>query len=368
MGVADIMLSIHTNVNAMNTFRYLRDNGKAMSKSIEKLSSGYRINAAEDAPSDLLISEKLRAQIEGLERAIRNTGESKSILGITEGALGEVQNILRGMNGLAISSANRGVLNQDQIAADQAQIDVALQSIERILATTSYAGRKLLDNLNIGAKQGQDSTENATGLQIRPAGATDSRFPGQAGGLHHFVRPEINAVPQVDAGGLLAAGDKTFTVTGKNGATLASLAFAEGTDVAMVVAALKGVSLSADEQAAIPPGYVPPDSRYGPDINAVSMNAGMLAHLQGLSDADAATALASYMNNHGAAPLLSAELGEAAAGFDPLAHLSEEQKKLHELSNKLTGMNMGGLGGVQVTKRYNRDGGEETRTLYLADM
>lgn len=106
------------NIAAINANKNLYGSNRALNSSLSKLSSGYRINTAADAPADLIISEQLRAQIEGLERAIRNTTETKNLLSISEGALGEVQNILRNMKKLAISSANSGVTNSDQTAAN----------------------------------------------------------------------------------------------------------------------------------------------------------------------------------------------------------------------------------------------------------
>ena len=140
-------LSVQHNFGAMNIYRNLRSAGVSMGKSMEKLSSGFRINVAEDGPADLIISEQLRAQIEGLERAIRNTTETKNLLSITEGALGEVQNILRNMKNLAIHSANAGITSLEQIAADQAEMDCALQAIDRILGATGQAGRTILENM-----------------------------------------------------------------------------------------------------------------------------------------------------------------------------------------------------------------------------
>lgn len=360
------MLSIHTNHNAMHAYRYLLNNSRAMGKSIEKLSSGYRINSAADGPADLIISEKLRSQIEGLERAIQNTTETKNLLSITEGALGEVQNILRNMNKLAVGAANSGIVNADQIAADQAQMDAALQAIDRILGTTSYAGRKPLDNINLGG--GQGSTPSKPSSQAANVVATPESYAkeGKPGLVDAGIVSGRENAQQVDENGLVANGDKTFSILGSDpeAAPLGAFTFAEGTDVGDIVAALKAFAIPAAEAVSPDPNYAPPDGRVGGDINAVALDIPALAHLQGLPDEAAANFLAAYMENFTPDGSLVATLGEPGT---PL-QLGKLDQELYDFSTNLMNMNSGGLGGVQVTKRYSADGVEETRTLYLADL
>ncbi|MDR1519272.1 MAG: flagellin, partial [Planctomycetota bacterium] len=82
------------NISALNANKNLYINNRALNSSLSKLSSGYRINTGQDGPADLVISEKLRAQVNGLERAVRNTTESINVLSIAEGALNEMNSIL----------------------------------------------------------------------------------------------------------------------------------------------------------------------------------------------------------------------------------------------------------------------------------
>lgn len=361
-----MMMSLHTNYNAMHTYRYLQSNSKAMGKSVEKLSSGYRINSGEDGPADLIISEKLRAQIEGLERAIRNTNETKNLLSITEGALGEVQSILQNMKKLAVGAANSGIINSDQIAADQAQMDAALQAIDRILGTTSYAGRKLLDNMNLGGAQNSSS-----GNELQPGNVVAT--PDSVAGNYKnnlidagTVQP-ANATPQVDENGKLVEGDKTFSILGKDPEAdpLASFSFAEGSDLADVIAALKGYAIPDEEKVELADDYAAPRVRNGDDINAIGLDMAALTHLQGLSDEDAGAFLADYMQNFSPASQLTAEKLDDEGM--PLK-LGKQQQELFDLSNQLMGMTSGGIGGVEVTKQFSPDGLVETRTLYLADL
>ena len=138
-------LTINTNIAALNTQRNLSRSNSMLSKSLEKLSSGFKINVAADDPSGLIISEQLRSQINGLERAVRNSQEASNVIGITEGALIEMNAILRKMRALALHAANSGVTAPDQVRADQAEIDSGIQTIERIANTTRYSDQFLLN-------------------------------------------------------------------------------------------------------------------------------------------------------------------------------------------------------------------------------
>lgn len=133
------------NMSAINTKRQFSTSARGMSSAMEKLSSGYKINSGKDDPSGLVISEKLRSQINGLQRAQQNTEESINVMGIAEGALNEMNNILKKMKALAIHSSNTGVTSAEQIAADQAELDSAVQTLDRIAQTTKFSDENLLN-------------------------------------------------------------------------------------------------------------------------------------------------------------------------------------------------------------------------------
>ena len=137
------------NLSAMNTQRNLYASNRGLSKSMEKLSSGYRINVGADGPADLVISEQLRAQQFAIERAVRNTTEATNVIAIAEGALNEMNNILKKMKALAIHAANSGVTSPQQVAADQSEMDSSVQTLDRIANTTKFSDQQLLN----GAKQ-----------------------------------------------------------------------------------------------------------------------------------------------------------------------------------------------------------------------
>ena len=141
-------LRINHNLAALNAHRNLVNTTGALSKSMERLSSGFRINQGADDPAGLVISEQFRAQIAGLNRAIQNSEGSISMIQTAEGALTEISNLLISMRELAIHAANEGFNDADQLAADQAEITNAITTIDRIAANTQFGTKKLLDGTN----------------------------------------------------------------------------------------------------------------------------------------------------------------------------------------------------------------------------
>lgn len=158
-------LRINHNLAALNAHRNLVNTNNALQKSMQKLSSGYRINKGSDDPAGLVISEQFRAQIAGLNRAIDNSEGSISMVQTAEGALAEINNLLVDMRELAIHAANEGFNDADQLAADQAEITNAIKTIDRIAANTQFGTKLLLD----GSKENVATvtTANASGVSLK---------------------------------------------------------------------------------------------------------------------------------------------------------------------------------------------------------
>ena len=138
-------LSIANNVSSLNAQRNLNRASMGVAKSVEKLSSGLKINRGADGPAALVISEKHRAQIAGLKQAIDNSEKAVSVVQTAEGALNEINSLLVKVRSLAIDSANIGVNDDDALAANQAEINNALDTINRIANNTQFGTKKLLD-------------------------------------------------------------------------------------------------------------------------------------------------------------------------------------------------------------------------------
>lgn len=156
-------LRINNNISALNASRQLRTSNAKLGVSLERLSTGLKINNGGDDPAGLIISEQLRSQIAGLKQAVTNAQDAINLVGTAEGALGEVNNLLLSIRRLALDSANSGAIDQDQLDANQSEVDSAVISINRIANTTQYGGKKLLngtagfniDNVSAGIKNVQ---------------------------------------------------------------------------------------------------------------------------------------------------------------------------------------------------------------------
>jgi flagellin len=157
-------LQINTNIAAMNAYRNLSTTQGAMSTSLERLSSGLRINRAADDAAGLAISEKLRSQANGLNQATSNAQDGISLIQTAEGALNETHSILQRMRQLAVQSANDTNSASDRTAI-QSEVDQLAKELNRIGNTTQFNGTNLIDgthntaatalNFQIGANAGQ---------------------------------------------------------------------------------------------------------------------------------------------------------------------------------------------------------------------
>jgi len=169
-------LSINNNIAALNSYRNLSSTQNDLSKSLEKLSSGLRINRAADDAAGLAISEGLRAQIGGTKQAVRNAQDGISVVQTAEGALTETHSILQRMRTLAVQASNDGGLSTNAKQNIQDEIGQLQTELTRISDTTQFNGKKLLDGKYSGVFQvgantsAQDQitvsiqTKNAAGL------------------------------------------------------------------------------------------------------------------------------------------------------------------------------------------------------------
>ena len=137
--------TINNNVTSLVAQHNVGRANSNLAKSVERLSSGLKVNRGADGPAALVISEKQRAQISGLRAAIDNSEKAVSLVQTAEGALAEINSLLVKVRSLAVDSANSGVNDANALAANQAEIDNALDTINRIADNTQFGTRKLLD-------------------------------------------------------------------------------------------------------------------------------------------------------------------------------------------------------------------------------
>lgn len=185
---------INTNIGSLNAQRNLLGTNNTMQKSLEKLSSGYRINKASDDAAGLAISEKMRGQIKGLKQATRNAQDGISLIQTAEGALNETHSILQRMRELAVQSANDSNSDSDR-SEIQKEIAQLLTEINRISSSTEFNTKKLLNgesgtkisystNANLAFAQitdGEAVTAGSKAIEITAA-ATQAKVEGAAVG------------------------------------------------------------------------------------------------------------------------------------------------------------------------------------------
>ncbi|RXJ72905.1 flagellin [Veronia nyctiphanis] len=173
-------VTVNTNVSAMTAQRYLNQSTNALSTSMERLSSGSRINSAKDDAAGLQISNRLMTQTRGLDVAMRNANDGISIAQTAEGAMQESTTILQRMRDLSLQSAN-GTNSTLEREAIQEEVTALQDELNRIAETTAFGGRKLLNGtfspsaFQIGADAGEAMTITMTSIR-----ADDSRMGGVA--------------------------------------------------------------------------------------------------------------------------------------------------------------------------------------------
>jgi flagellin len=170
-------LRINQNIAALNASRNLRNTDNAMSKSLERLSSGFRINSAADDPAGLIISENLRAQIDGLGQAVKNSSAAVNVVRTAEAALDETLKQLRAIRTLALDALNTGSSDKTARAADQTQIESSIATINRIGANTQFGKIKLLNGSSgVRGSSNSNDLEFIAGSTKTVAGTFDTNI------------------------------------------------------------------------------------------------------------------------------------------------------------------------------------------------
>jgi flagellin len=177
-------LRINTNVSALTAYQNLSNNQNALASSIEKLSSGLRINKAADDAAGLSISQGLTSQINGLTQAVSNAQDGVNVSQIADGALGTTQNILQRMRTLVVQAGNSGTQDQSSLGAIQSEVKALNTQLDNISKQTKFGATNLLDgtynfDFQVGANNGDKISLNLSGANTlstsigAAAGGTD---------------------------------------------------------------------------------------------------------------------------------------------------------------------------------------------------
>ena len=269
-------MRINQNISALNSYRNLSSTNNVMGKSLEKLSSGFRINRAADDAAGLVISQGLRAQVSGLRQATRNAQDGISVVQTAEGALTEVHTMLNRMRDLAVQSANTG--SSDTAAREAAQNEFSELSaeIDRISTTTKFGTKSLLDGTygNQNATVKGASFDASSGIAIAAGGGFGLTLTSASGATPATTQVVISAAAAtftnasdyqaaiqtgIDAQAALAgvtasvkdngSGEWGVSFTYANNATGAQISTVAGTtdEVADIGGAVAGTAVTAND-------------------------------------------------------------------------------------------------------------------------
>ena len=234
------MTRINTNVNSLIAQRILGQNNQDLSKSLERLSTGLRINRGADDPAGLIASQNLRAEQAAIGAAIGNAERADTVVNIAEGGLNEVSDLLTQLQGLVTATANDAGLSLEEKEANQLQIDSILQTIDRVASATSFQGTKLLNgtfDYDVESVDGAVTSYKVNGAKFEFGGSLDVEVAvtgsaGVGGFLLDFGQNNI------DLGGATS----TFVIEIAGSLGSRELSFASGTTVDTIVSTINSLS------------------------------------------------------------------------------------------------------------------------------
>lgn len=252
------MSRINTNVSSLVAQRVLNKNNNDLNQSLQRLSTGLKINTGADDPAGLIASENLRAEQAGITQAIDNAGRANNVIGTAEGGLSEVSSLLTQLQSLVGQAANSGGLSPEEIQANQLQVDSILSTVNRIAQATSFEGKKLLNGNFDYTTSGVAST-SFNNVQINSARVPDG------GSLNVVVQVTTSAqTGTITYTGGNVTGNVTIEVAGNTGTE--QLSFASGSTVSAIAASINSVTAATGVSATVSGTDLRVDStQYGSD-------------------------------------------------------------------------------------------------------
>ena len=246
------MISVNTNVSSLNAQRNLSTSGSDLATSMERLSSGMRINSAKDDAAGLQISNRLTSQVNGLAVAQRNANDGISMAQTAEGAMSESTSILQRMRELALQSANGSNSTEDRESL-QKEVAALQTELTRIADTTSFGGQQLLDgsfgskSFQIGANSNETINVSLSSVAANKIGTNQVNLQGDTVGLGEAATLSTTATTNGVVGG-------DYTISGREEATVTIAAAATAEDIANSINSYNsatGVSAQARTEATV---------------------------------------------------------------------------------------------------------------------
>ena len=277
---------INTNFASLNAQRNLNKSQGSLQTSLQRLSSGLRINSAKDDAAGLAVTNRFTSQIRGLSQAVRNANDGISLAQTAEGALAESTDILQRIRELAIQSANSTNSATDRLSL-QSEVNQLVAELDRISNTTTFNGLKLLDgsfvaqSFQIGAEANQTINVNVSGATADTVGINKVSSQNASRGIEvatsgfsvdtsstAFNAAAAEATATAALGTLIA--DQTITVNGPSGATVVTVSAANGnrdaSEIATALNNINGVRATAEPNSASFAVSAPPTNAHTNDI------------------------------------------------------------------------------------------------------
>ncbi|MEJ2590489.1 MAG: flagellin [Candidatus Thiodiazotropha sp.] len=232
-------MTVNTNVLSLTTQRALGKTQSSLSTSMERLSTGLRINSAKDDAAGLGITDRMTSQIRGLNQAVRNAGDAISLSQTAEGSMQEASNLLQRMRELAIQSANDSNSSADR-ANLQKEVSQLQQELNRIADTTTFNGKKILDGSFSAQKFHVGSNANET-ISVTVGSIRGTDLGNQAVSANTHVGVALAAAADATGGNGVAAQNLTVNGTASSGALAVTLNDA-ASDIASLVNGASGTT------------------------------------------------------------------------------------------------------------------------------
>jgi flagellin len=236
-------MRIDTNVASLIAQNALQNSQSQLNTSLQRLSTGLRINSGADDPAGLIASQSLQSEMAGLTQAVSNSSQAQNVVSTADGALSEVSSLLNDIKGLVVSSANSGALSPAEVQANQLQVDSDVQSITRIAATTNFAGLNLIDgSLNYITSGVHTSAISA--LSIAQANL----------GTHPNMPVDVNVISSAKLADLqfrTSSITKSVTLEIAGSTGVQTLSFVSGTTASAIAFAVNGISDSTGVTASL---------------------------------------------------------------------------------------------------------------------
>jgi flagellin len=229
------MSRINTNVSSLIAQRVVGQQNMSLSTSLERLSTGLRINRGKDDPAGLIASENLRSEMAAIDAAVTNASRAEQVVNVAEGGLQEISSLLTELQGLITSSANTAGLSREEKEAAQLQVDSILQTIDRIAGATSFEGMKLLNgnfDYNVSSVNQYVTDYKINGAKFEHGGSQAVQVVVTQSAQHGQLLLSMGAA----ALDLSAANTFTIEIAGELGAR--ELSFSSSTSVANVITAI----------------------------------------------------------------------------------------------------------------------------------